>query len=279
MLGFQRTPKDFETWLANATRGLCAHSRKIAGAEFEDHYAAACEDLESQGLTGVEVTARALSGLGDPRKLRRRLKRIYLTTYDEMLLNQLMLQLHVFAPSVSRKAPPLSWPLRVAIGLAVGFPFLVAIGLFGALFVAGNKDALLGLFFVLTVPMVVVVLPVGGLLLLHKAADKPTSKIRRMPTLEAYLKYNARLGMYVGMMCISVALLLGFDDFTRSIIYSGFGLWSVVISLHLSRLASKLERHPSRNESPAVIKVRKMHRDWRGVAGVDMPDDDTPRPA
>jgi hypothetical protein len=278
MLGFQRAPKDFETWLACATRGLCDHSREFAGAEFEDHYAAACEDLERQGLTEAEVTTRALSGLGDPRKLRRRLRKIYLTTNDECRLTKVSNYLAHSAPPPIRKMPPLSWSQWIDISLVVAFPFLVAIGVFGALFATGNAeiaDILLDvLFFILASVVVAIVLPAGVVLLLERAVRNPA------PTLEAYLKPQVKVRMALGfIVIIHVLFAIKFGDVTMACVLFVSGLCCAVATLLVPDLGSKLERYPSRNQSPVVIEARQKYQQWLGEEGVPVSDNDTPRPA
>lgn len=80
----------FDAWLAKATRGLCDFAKGQVREEYEDHFAAAYEELRAEGLGEEEAEAAAVQSLGDGGKIRRKLKRIFLTSGEDILLGRLV---------------------------------------------------------------------------------------------------------------------------------------------------------------------------------------------
>jgi hypothetical protein len=72
----------FDAWMDDATRGLCDFAKGQVREEYEDHFAAAYEDLRAEGLGDKEAEEEAVETLGDAREVRRQLREVYFTRVE-----------------------------------------------------------------------------------------------------------------------------------------------------------------------------------------------------
>lgn len=85
-LFMKNRPQTFGAWFDDATRGFCDFAKGQVREEYEDHFTAAYEDLRTKGLGEEEAERAAVSSLGDARKVRRQLRKVYLTWQEEKRL-------------------------------------------------------------------------------------------------------------------------------------------------------------------------------------------------
>lgn len=91
-MGFftRNRPRTFDAWFDDATRGLCDFAKTWVREEYEDHFAAAYEDLRAEGLGEDEAEEAAVETLGNAGHVRRQLRKVYLTRGEGKRLERIL---------------------------------------------------------------------------------------------------------------------------------------------------------------------------------------------
>lgn len=106
----QELPIELDNWLALATRGLCDEARARVHEEYAAHVRDACDALTETGAAAGAALREAVRSLGDPRRARRSLRRVYLTADEDIQLHSLL---------VSRPVTNLVYDLILYVGIFV----------------------------------------------------------------------------------------------------------------------------------------------------------------
>jgi len=267
----------FDAWFDSATRGLCDFAKTQVREEYEDHFAAAYEDLRAKGLGEEEAERAAVGSLGDARKIRRQLKKVYLTWGEERELAPIRVsgnkirfgRFGLLKRRAGRKTSDHSsskTQLRFVL-YALG---LMVLGNIAGEKVFGSAAAFVGV----CVAVIVVTVTREGILLLCGETSP-----------EALSLGDALRGTAQGMVAAWFAFvgipfwISGPGDWAGGggtallVELCGMGMFLLLSvpllwwAIALQSIARKLRWYPTQNAAPVVMKLRKV---YGGTAHDDM---------
>lgn len=252
----------FDAWLADATRGLCDFAKGQVREEYEDHFAAAYEDLRAEGLGEKEAERVAVESLGDARATRKKLRRVYLTRGEDTTLGQAASVVNV---SPSLPVTPLSRGTKLGISALLGLPLLF-IGVFVGTSLGGGTGTLIG--FLAGGCVAASVVFALWLTCLGVQALGESDRFRPQETVLRYLRRRLRSSLLFFFAIASYMLLLVFgrDDwhvpemrvlvqFGGMVAFVGFLLVAVLQWRHMNAIIRKLETHPDKNATPNLARL------------------------
>jgi hypothetical protein len=122
-----------ENWLRQVTRGLSKDSAAQVGAEIQEHYESAREDLIGGGAALGEAERLALASLGDAQTANRQYRHVLLTSAEARILREGRWEAHMVCSRGWLKYALLVIPAAFLAG-AAGMFLAGAIALSGVLF-------------------------------------------------------------------------------------------------------------------------------------------------
>lgn len=240
----------FDAWLAKATRGLCDFAKGQVREEYEDHFAPAYEELRAEGLGEDKAERAAVRSLGDAKKIRRQLKKVYLTQREDRVLGKIASSRSKIRSA--RETRPPSWPVKLgAIGSFGGFMLLA--GLFIGVDSGGVRATVLGI----GAAFLTIIIAKKGFYVQFENAFRRT--IRASSLAEVPLRFaqmHFAMTLYSSWICAYFVnqepafLKLGAAFGALGVISSGLG------SFHFHAIARKLHAYPEEADTPNMHKLR-----------------------
>lgn len=143
---------NLEKWLEVATRGLSTESVARVRAEISDHYELAYEAAIANGANAEQADSAVIAALGDAKSENREYRRVFLTVWEQRLLD-----------SMRGKFPSLP-PWRVKLGKALAAILMIeALGIMATLLYKDPSRAPVLFFWIpmIAIPLIARVLPIS----------------------------------------------------------------------------------------------------------------------
>jgi hypothetical protein len=112
-----------DTWLARATRQLCADSAEQVRAEIVQHYESSREAAIASGKTAEEADRAALAALGDARDANCQYRHVLITRNEARVLRSSGREAQFFCATPFRKSLLVVVPVIAAICAAAAYAF------------------------------------------------------------------------------------------------------------------------------------------------------------